>query len=154
MHVMNIMKSKWASLTLTLFVVGCAPFPHNHYHAPTIKGVATINGLPATNTKVYLASAIKMTSCDDTPLTSTTNENGEFEIGPITKFRYLVLLYGDPYEIWELCIDYKGQRKQLLQFDAHSSPSNLEVKCELTREEEVYFEEVRGLSGLCDVNNS
>ncbi len=101
-----------------------------------------------------MGSAITKTSCEKDPIKTTTNEDGEFVIGPIKEFRLLVTFFGDPYEIWELCAEHKGEIKKLLQFDAHFSPERLEVKCELTLEEETHIEAVRGLSGLCEASNS
>jgi hypothetical protein len=53
-----------------------------------------------------------------------------------------------------LCADHEGKIKKLLQFDAHFSPERLKVKCELALDEETHIEAVRGLSGLCEANNS
>lgn len=129
--------------------MGCAPIPHNDYFAPRISGVLTINGTPATQRKVYLGSAIKMNSCESEPLVATTNDKGEFEIGPIKEFRFFAIFFGDPAAIWELCAEHNHKLLPFLHQNGHFSPDMLRVKCDLEKASEELENTSRGVSGKC-----
>ena len=142
----------YTTLLASLLISGCAPIPHNEYFAPKISGVITINGTPVKNTKLYLGSEIKFSNCSSNPITTITNQKGEFEIGPIKEFKFFTMFYGDPAAIWELCAEKDGGKIKILYQNGHFSPSSLHVKCDLSiNRTHVITNTNKGIFGKCQL---
>jgi hypothetical protein len=133
-----------------LLLGGCLPIPHTDYYAPKINGVVTVDGVALSDSKVYLENPRTASYCASDPLITRTNENGEFKIGPITGFNYIVMFYGDPYVEWNLCVEHEGKMNKILHMYGRYSPEQLSVYCNLSFEDEFIHESVGyNLYGKC-----
>jgi len=148
------MKSKVLLALFTSLAVGCVPMPHQEHYAPKIYGVLKKGGQPLSNTNVYLGLSIHDDACNQYDHVSTTNDNGEFEIGPITESRYVVWLvaYGDPYVSWDLCSEGPDGNKTAIlhQGGIGFTVERLKVECDVLNSEKIYVDAFPNVYGNCE----
>lgn len=128
--------------------------PHQVHYAPKIHGVLMKGGQPLSNTNVYLGLSIHNDACNQYDHVSTTNDKGEFEIGPITESQYVVWLvaYGDPYVSWDLCSEGPdGNKTAILGQGGIGFPvERLKVECDVLKSEEIYVDAFPNIFGNCE----
>ena len=148
------MKSRVLLAFFTSLSVGCVPLPHQNIYAPKIYGVLKKGGQPLIDTNVYLGLSIHNDACNQYDHVSTTNDKGEFEIGPITESQYVVWLvaYGDPYVSWDLCSEGPDGNKAAIlgQGGIGFSVERLKVKCDVLKSEEIYVDAFPNVFGNCE----
>ena len=140
----------------TLIFSGCVPLLHKHYYAPKVYGVLKDGDKPLRATNVYLSSHYNKKRCDTYELVDITNEQGEFEIGPIYESRYILWFFtlGEPFVSWHLCFESAGSRDLILNSHGFGVLSHevLLVKCDISMDEEINFEYFfPDISGKCKV---
>jgi hypothetical protein len=138
-------------LPFSLFILnGCLPIPHSDYLAPEISGVMQDGERPVADARVYLDATFDGENCEQFDMQAETNETGEFAIGPVKKFRWVVLLFGDPVASWRLCVDTPEGKKVLLQQGGIGmSPLTLNIECDISSSEIRYIEAFGTIEGKC-----
>jgi hypothetical protein len=116
-----------AVMILSLPITACVPWPHRGYFAPEIEGVLLDNGVPVTNVKLKLSADFT-----DRQQIAITDADGRFVLRPISEWRLMAPLIGDPLYGYTLEVDM-GDRK----FPVYSNggvgyaESRLELRCDL-----------------------
>ncbi|MEJ2192972.1 MAG: hypothetical protein P8Y39_11645 [Nitrospirota bacterium] len=137
-------------LFLLFLLNGCLPIPHSDYLAPEISGVVQDGDKPVSDARVYLDATFDSKNCEQYDMQAETTEAGEFVIGPVKKFRWVVLLIGDPIAYWTLCVDTPEGKKVLLQQGGIGmSPLTLTIECDISSSEIRYIEAFGTIEGKC-----
>jgi hypothetical protein len=136
-------------ITFVFMLSGCCPIPHTEYFAPKVSGVLVNEDVPLSQATVYLSAHAYRDDCEKYDLTATTNEKGEFEIGPVRKFQFFVMVIGDPIVSWDLCVDSTGGRHSILRQGGRGfSRDTLQVRCDISAKTE-YIDAFPAYSGKC-----
>jgi hypothetical protein len=138
-------------LPFLLFLLnGCLPIPHSDYLAPEISGVLQDGEKPVSDAHLYLDATFDGENCEQYDMQSETTETGEFAIGPVKKFRWVVPLIGDPVASWTLCVDTaEGRKAVLYQGGIGMSPLTLNIECDISSSEIHYMEAFGTIEGKC-----
>lgn len=148
------LKSRAFLILLASLSIGCVPTPHQVHYAPKIHGVLMKGGQPLSNTNVYLGLSIHNDVCNQYDHVSTTNDKGEFEIGPISESQYFVWLvaYGDPYVSWDLCSEGPDGNKTAIlhQGGIGYSVEELTVECDILNSDYLYIDAFPTIHGKCE----
>ena len=97
-----------AVILIVMILSACAPLPHTHKIAPRITGVVLLNGTPVPDVEVKLSPPAYDKTCQEAVAVTKTNANGQFAVGPITRFEWFVGLIGDRVYAWNLCVVRNG----------------------------------------------
>jgi len=124
--------------------------PHQAHLTPSITGVMQNDNMSLSNTSVYLDATFHSEKCYNYDLVTKTNQDGEFNIGPVKEFRWIAFIYGDPVANWALCVDTKNGRKIVLeQGGIGMPPTELDIKCDVSKTEIFYIEAFGTIEGNC-----
>lgn len=131
MKTMRLLRRCLPALALTL--TNCFPFPHHQQESPTIWGVATNDGIPASNVSVRLVINPDKTviGCPSTAKATRTDDAGRFSF-PSTNYFSAFFVMGDRYDTWRICFDKPDGQQAIWDNGAFwGGPPALDVKCDL-----------------------